>query len=277
MKINRLLLLFIMLTAATSFAQTGTNKIVLSKGQKLSSTTTTNGTTSMEMMGQTMETVTESTQTSTVEVKDVTATGYLLTNTMNKLKLKSKMMGQEMNFDSDKKEDANSEMGNALKEKLKPVDEEITFSGKTIQKKDAAMEESMQKAMESLSGAGNEGPAGNFILIPAGKKPGDVWLDSTSDQGINVINTYTLQQLNGKEATVLVNTVSRLNKNVKAQGADVMVDMDIKALTTASVDIATGIIKEKKTTVESKGKINAGGQEMPMTTKVTSVTSVKSL
>ena len=277
MKTNTLLLSLLLLTATTSFSQTFTDKIVLSKGQKLSTSTTTSGTTSMEMMGQNMETVSESSGTTTIEVKDVTATGYKVTSTTNKLKIKTKMMGQEMNYDSDKKEDANSEIGKALGDKLKPVDEEITFSGKGLDKKGATEEESMQKAMESLNGSGDNGAAANFILIPAGKKAGDVWVDSSNANGLSVNNTYTLQKLNGNEATVIVNTVSKLNKNVTAQGADVTINMSVKSSTTDIVDVATGLVKEKKTTAEGTGNISAGGQEMPMTTKMTTVTTVKSM
>lgn len=277
MKTNTLLLSLLLLIATSSFAQNFTNKIVLNKGQKFSTSSTTTGTTSMEMMGQSMETVIESNGSGTIEVKEVTPTSYKLTTTMNKIKVKSKGMGQENTFDSEKKEDVNSEMGQALKEQLKPRDEEISFAGKNLaNKNNAGEEESIQKAMQALNGADN-GAEGNFILIPSGKKAGDKWTDSSNAEGLKVYNTYTLQQLNGTDATVLVNTVTNIDKNVKAQGADVNIKMDMKATTTNLVDVTTGLIKEKKIVAEGKGNINAGGQEMPMTSKVTTTTTIKSL
>jgi hypothetical protein len=53
--------------------------------------------------------------------------------------------------------------------------------------------------------------------------------------------------------------------------------MDSKISSEIIVDLSTGVIKEKKTTVDGKGNFGAGGQEMPMTTKVTAITTVKSL
>jgi hypothetical protein len=41
------------------------------------------------------------------------------------------------------------------------------------------------------------------------------------------------------------------------------------------VDLSSGIVKEIKTTVESAGTVQVMGQEVPMTTKVTTSSTVK--
>lgn len=51
--------------------------------------------------------------------------------------------------------------------------------------------------------------------------------------------------------------------------------MDSKITSENIVDLTTGLVSEKKATIEGKGNFGAGGQEMPMTTKVTTVTTVK--
>jgi len=274
-KITLVLVAFILVN--TSFAQTPSEKIVLSKSQKLLTSTTVNGTVNMEMMGQNMETVSETAISSTVEVKEVTPTGYTLTNTVNKMKLKTKGgMAPTVDFDSDKKEDMNGEIGKKVKDKLQPKDIEITFAGKPVEKK--SDEENMEKLMQTVrSGAGDNGITGIFMLVPAGKKSGDVWTDSSNVNGIKINNTYTLKQINGNDATIAVNTVSNINKTTQALGTDVTIVMDSKISSDNIVDLTTGLIKEKRTTVEGKGNLGAAGQEMPMTTKVTSVTTVKSM
>lgn len=265
--------------ANISFAQSATDKIVLGKSQKFQTTITSNGSLSMEMMGQSMETITESSGFNTLDVKDVTPTGYIITSTINKLKIKSKGgMSPEVEFDSDKKEDMNTEIGKSLKDKFQPKDVEITFTGKPIEKAAKPDTDDMDKVMQSvMSGTGNSGVADLFMLIPSGKKAGDVWIDSSNTNGVKINNTYTLKQINGKEAVVAVNTLSNIKKQVQAQGADLTINMDSKIISDNIVDITTGLIKEKKTTVEGKGTLGAGGMEMPMTTKVTAVTTVKSL
>ncbi len=278
MKTFTLTIFTILVFISISVAQTFSDKIVLNKNQKILATTTSSATTSMQIMGQNIETVTEGTNINTIEVKDVTPNGYKLTTTVNKIKLKSKGGPQEINFDSDKKEDMNSEIGQSIKDELKPQDEEINFSGKNANEKNAAgNEEDFQKVMQSLNGAGTNSAAGNFILIPSGKKTGDVWVDSSSANGVKTKNTYTLQQIKGNEATIAINTTSNINKTVKGPGAEVTIVMDLKVSSQNVVDIATGLIKEKVTTAEGTGNLGAGGQEIPMTSKVTSTTTIKKL
>jgi len=269
------------LFTAISFAQVPVTKIKLIKGEKFLSTTSTTGSVGMEMMGQNMETISESSQVSTIEVKDETPAGYLITGIVSKMKVKTKGgFGPAMDFDSDKKEDMNSEIGKAVKDELTPKNMQIGFNGKALSDiKDSTNEDDMAKVMRSVmtNGAGDNGIAVDFILIPAGKKSGDVWLDSSYTNGIKINNIYTLKQLTGSEAIVLLNSVSKINKSVKAQGAEITIDMNSKISSSNIIDITSGLIKEKKTTVEGTGNFKAGGQEMPMKTKITSVTTIKKL
>lgn len=276
---NCTLFFFAALFTAISFAQTPTDKIILTKGQKFSTATTANGTTSMELMGQNIETVNEMSRTGTIEVKDVTPAGYKLTSTVTKMKIKSKGGPTgELNVDSEKKEDMNSPMGQVFKEQLQPHDAEITMLGKAVAA-NATGENDMQKIMQSVMNGGSNGDdvSAIFILVPAGKKPGDTWTDSLNADGVKVNNLYTLTQLNGNEAVVTVNTSSNINKSLNAQGAELTIIIDSKVASTNIVDITTGLVKEKKTTVEGKGSIGAGGQEMPMSTKASSTTTIKSM
>lgn len=279
MKKITLLLSYLLFSAAILFAQTPTGKVVLNKGQKFVSTTVVNSTVGMEMMGQNMETVSESSNASTLEVKDVTPTGYVITTTVNKMKMKSKGgMGQPVDFDSDKKEDMNNEIGKALQDQFSPQNVQINFAGKEVEQKDSTPNEDMMKVMQSImSGMGEMGIAGNFILIPAGKKAGDSWTDSTNKDGMKIYNTYNLKQIDGNNATVMINTISNVNKTVQAQGTELTVAMDSRVTSNYITDISTGLIKEKHIAVEGKGTLNAAGQDMPMTTKATSTTIIKSM
>ena len=263
-----------------SLAQNATAKIVLLKNQKFATSITTNGTMSLEMMGQNMETISEAKITGTLDVKDITSTGYMLTNTINKTKIKTKGgMAPPVDFDSDKKEDLSTGMGKNIKENLQPKDIEVSFTGKLIDNKDAKnSQEDIAKAMKTvMSGTGDNGITDIFMLIPAGKKEGDVWVDSSNADGIKLNSTYSLKKIKGSEATVSVNTVSNISKTVNAQGAEITISMDSKITSENIVDLTTGLVSEKKATIEGKGNFGAGGQEMPMTTKVTTVTTVKKM
>ena len=89
------------------------------------------------------------------------------------------------------------------------------------------------------------------MLIPAGKKAGDSWADSSNTNGIKVNNTYTLKQINGNEALVTVSTISNINKIAQAQGTELTITMDSKISSDNTVDVTTGLVKEKKVTVKS--------------------------
>jgi hypothetical protein len=51
-------------------------------------------------------------------VKDKKSNSYLVSSTLTKLSTNGSAMGQELKFDSDKKEDMESETGKALKDQL---------------------------------------------------------------------------------------------------------------------------------------------------------------
>ncbi|HEV8079313.1 MAG TPA: hypothetical protein VGP43_01270, partial [Chitinophagaceae bacterium] len=243
------ILIFTAITIANiSFAQKTTDRVILNKGQKILATTTINGNVSMEMMGQNMETISESFVSGTLEVKNVNTMGYILTNTVNKMKVKTKGgMAPAMDFDSDKKEDMNSEMGKAIKDNLQPKDMEIGFNGNAIEKKDTKIDdEDMAKAMQAImSGTGDKGMADVFMLLPVGKKAGEVWLDSSNANGIKINSTYSLKKINGNEGTIIINTISSINKTVNAQGAELTITMDSKISSESIVDLTTGLIKER--------------------------------
>jgi hypothetical protein len=271
------LILISALIATTSFAQNPTGKIILNKGEKLLITMVTIGAVTMDMMGQSMETLSQSSISSILEAKDITTAGYMISNTINKVKMNTKGgMVPAIDFDSDKKEDMNSEIGKNMKDKFEPEISEITFTGRAIEKNAGKNDDDLAKVFQNMiSGISDNGSTSAFMLLPSGKKAGDVWTDSSNDNGIKITNEYTLKQIIGKEAVIAVNTKSNLQKTVNAQGMELTIAMDLKITTNNIVDITSGIIKEKNTKLEGKGNMGAAGQEIPMSTKATSVTTTK--
>jgi len=47
-------------------------------------------------------------------------------------------------------------------------------------------------AMMDMMGTGQDISAALFLVIPAGKKAGDTWQDSTSKEGVKIKRTFTL-------------------------------------------------------------------------------------
>ena len=289
MKQKNLQRLFILAACIGSFsanAQTSSGKLSLTKGQKLQIDNTAKTVTSMEMMGQSMEITSDIVMLKQVEVKDKKDTSYTIVSTITKMTTNGSAMGQTFAYDSDKKEDSASEIARALKGQVNvPQEIEVNYKGNVSgTKKDVAKDADggnpMMEMMKSMNGSGPDGnnPAADaFQVLPSGKKAGDTWNDSTIAEGIKTYRTYTMKALQGNEATVTLTGKQQTNKTVENQGMEVNVTMEAKLSGEAVVDIATGIVKQKTLTVEGTGNADAMGQSIPMTTKVTTVTTVKSL
>lgn len=265
-------------------AQTTSGKLSLIKGQKLQVDNKVKTVTNMELMGQSMEITSDAVMLKQIEVKDQKDTSYIVISTITKMTTTGNAMGQSYSFDSDKKEDYDTEIGKVLKGQLNVAKEvELNRQGKAtnIKKDTTASAEAgnpMMEMMKSMGGGKEDDAAADaFQVLPNGKKSGDTWVDSTIADGVKTYRTYTIKEMKGNEATVTLTGTQQTNKTVENQGMEVNVTMESKLSGEAVVDITTGIVKQKTYSMDGTGSADAMGQAIPMTTKVTTVTSVKSL
>lgn len=150
---KKITLLFTAATLATAFTYAqNAGKIILAKGQKFTVENKLNTFSTQEVMGNTMEITADVTSNSSIEVKDQMDKNYKLSNTITRLNLATSMMGQEMNYDSDKKEDRESEMGTTLTTVINnPMDIEISDGGKVMSKPDAKTDKSDDPSKAAIS------------------------------------------------------------------------------------------------------------------------------
>jgi len=64
---------------------------------------------------------------------------------------------------------------------------------------------------------------------------------------------------------------------VEQQGMEINISMDGTLLTEGIIDISTGLIKQKTTTLNGISTTEVMGQSIPGTTKVTTITTVKTI
>lgn len=269
-----------------SLAQS-TGNISLNKGQKFSVETTSNGLITQEAMGQTTEIKFDINSTNLIEVKNTRDTSYTLSNTITKMKTNMSFMGQEMNYDSEKKEDQDSEMGKNIGKVINhPVDVDINKSGLVVSKNkltDDSTKKSdpgadmMSGMIENIMGNVDDGSSGltqAFQPIPRKAKVGYSWSDSLSGEGSKSTSTYTIKELKGNDAVVAINRKLQITNTAEAEGMEVTNRSTGTVTGEATVDIKSGLVKRKTTTIETKGVVEAMGQEVPVTTKITSVTTV---
>ena len=275
-----------LLLATAGLAQNNGTKLILIKGQKLQIDNVVKSLTNMDLMGQSMEMTSDATMTHQVEVKDTKDANYTVASTMTKITSSGNAMGQAYTFDSDKKEDLESEIGKAMKGQLNVTHEaDFNTAGNVISAKTAASAEApnanpMMDMMKNLTGGGNDdgGGAGDiFQVLPKGKKLGDSWTDSTIAEGSKTYKTYTLKEIKGNDAILTLSGTQSTSKKIEQQGMEVNVTMESKLSGESTVDLTTGIVKQKSLVMDGAGNADAMGQAIPITTKITSNTIVKNL
>ncbi len=275
----------ICLLSITAQAQTATGKLLLSKGQKIQVDNNIKSVISQEMMGQAIEITIDANLIHQLEVKDKKSNSYLLSSTLTKLSTNGNAMGQEMKFDSDKKEDLDSETGKALKDQLNVTMEvelnenAVVINGVKKDPKVSAGGQLMDMVNNVTGGDNDESNGANaaFDVVPAGKKLGDSWSDSSITTEIKTYRKYTIKSLEGNNATIQLSGTQITKKKVEQQGMEINISMDGKLSGEGIVDMRTGLLKQKTTILDGIGSAEVMGQSIPVTTKVTTTTTVKTI
>lgn len=262
------------------FAQTKT-PLNLVKGQKYVVESVVQSTSTTEVPGQTIDTKIDVTTTYNIDVKGKTD-NYQLSNSLSKMKMNMSMMGQEMNFDSEKPEDMSSATGVALKDYINhPKDVEIDNMGNVISKKstdtttskDKGMFAKQVKAME----ASGYGTTLAFQSLPKDLKVGTTWSDKTDVGGVKKSTDFTVKEINGNIATLSTSGTLSTQLTAEQQGMEVTTKIAGKFTGEQKVDITTGVIISDTSTADQSGTIEAMGNEMPTSAKATTTTTVKLL
>ena len=272
---------------AGTFAQSN-GKLNLSAGQKYLVENKITTSSSSEMMGQTMESKADVSSSYKIEVKDINGDKINFVNTITNMKTSVTAMGQDMNFDSDKKEDMDGEIGKNFKDIInQPKDVVMDKSGNVIiaEKTDTADEKNssvnpMQMMMKQMGGDPAEqgyGAKMAFEVIPKGSKVGSLWSDSSSSNGTKKVTNYTLKEINGDEYTVSLSGTIDSEIRTEMQGMKIETKTKGKFTGEEIVDVKTGVIKQNTTNTDASGTVHVMEQDIPTSTKVTSVTTVKPL
>ncbi len=222
------------------------------------------------MAGQSMDFNTETAATSQVLLKDVTPAGYLFTNTTTHIVTHATGMGQDNSFDSDKKEDMDGQMGQAMKGSIgKEQSIQVDKQGKII---DMSSDSSADAAgaglgqIMNLTGSMIKGqPYPMLVQLPGRTiKTGETWVDSTGTPAtIKMITTYTLKQIN-KDSLVVSYTATMVKKGTIEQGG-MQIDMDMAGTIKgeSSYEASTGLLLRSTSTSDVKGTVGVMGQKRP--------------
>lgn len=270
-------ILFIIASGAFSslaFSQSN-NSLKLVKGQQYQVDTKIATINSIEMQGQSIDNTTDMASIYKIEVTEAQENNFTLTNTLTNIQMNVSMMGQEIKFDSDKKEDMDGQMGSAFKEFInQPKQVKLDHTGKVLTSDTTSISGLAKQLNFDVSGYGSQLA---FQPIPSKLKAGDTWTDKINNEGDSKTITYVVKEINENIATITFTGTLSSETAMEQQG------MELKQKTSGTysgeekVDIHTGVIQSNTSITDAKGTLTAMGQELPIITKITSATIVKAL
>lgn len=265
------------------FAQNN-GTVNLPKGQKyvVENKITTKSTS--EMQGQSMESNADITSVYAIEVKDLKDNNYNMTNSISSIKMNMSSMGQNMNFDSDKKEDMDGEMGKTVKDYInQPKVVVMDKSGNVIVSKqtdtskgnDATTQTEM--ILKQMGDPEQQGYGAKMAFLPISKnaKAGTSWKDSTSADGVIRVTNYSVKEIKGNTATISISGTENRDTKMEMQGMEINTKTTGKFTGEESVEINTGVVLQNNTSADASGTVSVMGQEIPTSVTATSVTTVK--
>lgn len=262
---KKILLFTLSFAAANVFAQ----ELKLETGKKITSTTTTSVNMDMGMGGQMK--IDGSTK-NLIEITGSDAKNYNAKSSVVKMTMSQDGMGQTVNFDSDKKEDRETEVGKEMS-KLLDVAAAVSIDKNTgkvteINKKEIVADDT--NPMASLMGNGNSAEASTaaaFFYIPNGKKVGDKWADSLNEAGMKGLKNFELKSIVDNVATIAVTTKAKGTISKEAQGMQFEIVMDGTGDGIILVDTKTFLVKKSTLNNDVNGTLEMMGQSLPITIK----------
>lgn len=273
-----------LLLAGISIAQNN-SVINLTKGQKLEVTNSIKAVNTEEMMGQKVEGNADMMMLNSAEVKNLNDSGYRITNTVKRLTSKLTAMGQDMSFDSDKKEDLNSASG--MKEVINvPKDFTMTRQGglPPAKKTGGTAPDDGSNAVKLMSqqflGSMDDAAFGLndvFIPLPVNVKVGYRWMDSSTVSGASKAITYIVKSVTADEAVVNIDGILSTDAKMQVQGMDVISKTSGTSKGEETIDIKTHVLKHRDLTMTLTGTMEVMDQPIPVSSKIISSTTVKSL
>lgn len=272
-------LLVLSLSGAVS-VMAQTVQLGVQTGQKYKVESTVKVNSSAQVMGQSMENNIDTKSNTVYEIKGAGQDGISLSATITNMVVSANTMGQEMSFDSDKK-DNSGPMADMLSPKINKA-KSITLDTKgTIVKMDASGEDG-QSAMMGLGDA-NASAIDLFVpaLVGRNLKVGDSFVDvgtvkkekyDSRDSG-----TYTITAIDNNVASISYTGTQAVVTTMEQMGMEMTSTSSNIVKTELQVDVRTGLVLAKASVIESNVSIDAAGMTIPatgktiMTTKVTPV------
>lgn len=259
--------------------QSLSRKAVFAKGQQLERVASVNMSFGMEMMGQTIDMKNVNTITTLVEVKNASDKDVALASTVKRVIMSMNGMGQEMAYDSDKKDGntAPAEMTQKMGEMVGKTNNLVINTKGIITTSDdttggaAANAGGFMGMGGGLVNVGNK-PGNSYDLIAnlpdKSLKAGDTWMDSTLSKEGKTVTSYRVVEIKGDEAVVSMDGTVAQNMETENNGMTINMNINGTSKGQYTMEVATGIIRKRNATMDATGTMEVAGQSVPFTMKL---------
>lgn len=287
----RLTLVILTVTGMLSVnAQKVTGKLQFSQGQVAEITMQVKTTIAQDAMGQTIDFNIDATGVHTFQVTNSTEENTTLNHRMKQVSFYFDGMGQKRKFDSREEKDINGAFGKPMKDLLeKKYDIIIDNNGRTLMAipekvvygetdNRMALITSLLKDVTALVQPPAKGKPSFFQVLPDTETSiGDSWKDGYEDSTGKMNATYTVTGLN--DTLIIVEFVMNSVTTTKAEmmGNETVTTMNNKSTGKILLDRQTGIIREKVINTESSGTTEGPFGSVPVTSKTSTLITVRLL
>ncbi len=241
----------------------------LETGKKIKAITNTSMSMDMGLGGQMKV---DGSTTNLIEITGADDKNYKATHTITKMTILQDGLGQTVNFDSDKKEDRETEVGKEMS-KMLDVAAQLMIDKKTgkvleINKKEVVLDDANPMAgLLSNSNSAEAATNAAFFYIPNEKKVGDKWADSVFEAGMSGLKNFELKNIVDNIATIAFTTKSKGTISKEAQGMQFEIVMDGTGDGIIIVDTKTSLVKKSTLNNDVNGTLAMMGQSLPITIK----------
>jgi hypothetical protein len=279
---------FIILFPAILFAQKVSSRLKFDQGQVLEISLQLKTTIAQQAMGQAIDFTVDATGDHAYKVTNSTEDNHTLNHEVRNIRFLFDGMGQKRSFDSREEKDMNGPFGKPVKELLeKKYDMVIDPAGKTLMVLPEKIEltatdsrmaiiSNMMKDVFDLVKPPQKGTASFFKVLPeteTGKA--EPWTETRTDVNGRYDAAYSISDINDSTIVVDFATSSVTNTKAEMMGNLTTTTMNNKSTGKIIIDRATGIMKEKTETTESNGSTETSFGTVPVTSKTTTIITVR--
>jgi hypothetical protein len=273
-KLNTVRKIFMATMMLSGIIAVKAQQVKLPVGTKFQVITEVKGNNVTSMMGQDIEMTNTSTVYVDHELKSADKKKFVLGLTIKRITGSVSGMGQEQQFDSD---DPSFKSNPGFEEGFRSLGKEIEVD---VEEGKVAIKGELVEAAKIISGnSGDANEMGKIFLLLKDEdiKEGYTWMSNTSSETGTSETNNIIEKVTDKEIQVLANSTIKVSSTMTQNGMEIKQKTEGTVKSTRIYDRATGLMISEIATGDIKGNMEVMGQQMPLTSKIETKTSVKLL